>query len=239
MQNYESQGWIHLHNVFDPVALKEKSQQILQHKNKDYFLYEQTGDVRSVFSPFWLDDTLSEYIENPKVLDTVKSILGNNIYMHQNHFNYKKAKVGGEYAWHSDYTFWCADDGMLKPDAISCLFLVDDMQIDNGPLEVLSGSHVEYITKQPSETYQIKHDNKETNGMITQDMVSKTQYKRHTVLGKAGDVFCMHSNLWHTSSANTSDKDRCIFFVCYNSLDNKVTKPTRPEFIVNRDFVPI
>jgi len=66
-----------------------------------------------------------------------------------------------------------------------------------------------------------------------------TGLQRHTVLGKAGDVYVMHANMWHTSGRNTSSKDRNVLFICYNSVDNKTTKTDRPDYITLRDFSPV
>ena len=172
------------------------------------------------------------------MIDTVKDIIGTDVYTHQVHFNYKSANIGGEYAWHSDYTFWQAHDGMPQPNALSLLFLLDDMTLENGPLEVLPGSE-NFLVEKKTNTWTIKHDANETDGMITENMVSMTGLQRHTVLGEAGDVYVMHANMWHTSGRNTSSKDRNVLFICYNSVDNKTTKTDRPDYITLRDFSPV
>ena len=240
MIQYKKLGYTVLRQVFDPLKMKRASSDVQMFQEKTSFIYEDDGTtIRSIFSPHQMSDGVMEFVIDNPVIPTVKEILGNDIYLHQCHFNYKTAQSGGEYAWHSDYTFWHHDDGMPNPNAVSCLFLLDEMTIDNGPLEVLEGSHSTLVSKEDTPAFQIKHDSSETNGMITEDMVSKTGYKRHTVLGHAGDVILMHANLWHASSANNSDKDRNILFVCYNRLDNKITKMKRPTYISSRDFTPI
>lgn len=237
---WHNDGWILLKNVFDPKKLKEESISVLESKNTESFIYEDDNTtIRSVFSPHKLNLTISEFATKNSVVAVAKTLLSENIYIHQCHLNYKKAHTGGEYAWHSDYTFWKYDDNMNDMNAISCMFLLDDMTEENGPLEVLSGSHNLLVEKKPTATYQIKHDSSESNGMISEDMVSVTGLQRHTVLASAGDVFVMHSNLWHTSGPNTSSKDRRILIVCYNDLDNKTSNHTRPEFITCRDFTPL
>jgi len=235
-QNWNTNGWLMLDNVFDPAPIKDISTTIKSHSDTTSFIYENDNSIRSIFSPSLFNNEINKFIKDNPIIPKVKELISNNIYVHQNHFNYKSALTGGEYAWHSDYTFWHYDDGMPNFNAISCLFLLDDMRIDNGPLEVLSGSHNLIVEKTPSNSYQIKHDSSESNGIISEHMVSLTNLQRHTVLGKAGDVFLMHANLWHTSSANTSNYDRNIFFVCYNDINNKITTTTRPSHIVSRDF---
>lgn len=237
---WHNDGWIKFKQMFDPDKLAIEAELLLKSKDKESFIYESDqSTIRSVFSPHLLNQNIDLFVKKGPIIPLAKELLSNDIYLHQCHLNYKRAFTGEDYAWHSDYTFWKYDDNMQSMDAISCMFLLDDMTEENGPLEVLSGSYNFLIEKQPSKSYQIKHDANETNGMITEDMVSVTGLKRHTVTGNAGDVIVMHANLWHTSSKNTSYNDRRILFACYNSLSNKTSKHTRPEFITSRDFTPL
>ena len=226
-------------NVFDPAVIKTIAENLKTVDNRETFIYEQDQTtVRSIFAPHWFDNTLNKFVNDNSMIDPVKDIIGSDIYTHQVHFNYKSANTGGEYAWHSDYTFWQAHDGMPAPKALSLLFLLDDMTLENGPLEILPGSE-NFLVEKKDKTWTIKHDANEKDGMITENMVAMTGLQRHTVLGKAGDVFVMHANMWHTSACNTSSKDRNVLFVCYNSIENKTTKTDRPSYIALRDFSPI
>ena len=225
--------------VFNSLPIKKIAEDLKTINNKETFIYEDDqSTVRSIFAPHWVDNTLKEFVNNNPMIDIVKDILETDVYTHQVHFNYKSANIGGEYAWHSDYTFWQAHDGMPAPNALSLLFLLDDMTLENGPLEVLPGSE-NFLVEKKTKTWTIKHDANETDGMITENMVSMTGLQRHTVLGEAGDVYVMHANMWHTSGRNTSSKDRNVLFICYNSVDNKTTKTDRPDYITLRDFSPV
>jgi ectoine hydroxylase len=238
--NWNDNGWVLFRDAFDPTSLADESELVLTSSNKESFIYEADDiTIRSVFSPHTLSYCINQFAKNNPIVPVAKTLLSDNIYIHQCHLNYKRAGSGGEYAWHSDYTFWKYDDNMHNMNAISCMFLLDDMTLENGPLEVLSGSQNLLVEKKPTDSYQIKHDAGETNGMISEDMVSLTGLQRHTIEGKAGDVFVMHSNLWHTSGPNISSKDRRILIICYNDLNNKTSNHTRPEFITCRDFTPL
>ena len=226
-------------NVFDPTIIKQIAENLKTLDNKETLIYENDNTtVRSIFAPHWFDNTLKEFVNTNPMIDIVKGIIGTDVYTHQVHFNYKSANIGGEYAWHSDYTFWQAHDGMPSVNALSLLFLLDDMTLENGPLEVLPGSE-NFLVEKKDKNWTIKHDANETDGMITENMVSITGLQRHTVLGNAGDVYVMHANMWHTSGRNTSSKDRNVLFICYNSVDNKTTKTDRPDYITLRDFTPV
>lgn len=223
-------------NMFDHCLIKQIADNLKSHNNKEYFIYEDDNNtVRSIFSPHKLDKDIYKFAYQNSIIPEVKNILGKDIYLHQAHFNYKSAHTGGAYGWHSDYTFWKAHDGMNTTNAVSVLFMLDDMTEENGALEILPGSE-NFLVEKKNTNWTIKHDEHETDGMITEDMVSLTQLQRHTVQANAGDVLVMHSNMWHCSKANTSNEDRNVLFLCYNRLDNATTKYDRPDYITLRDF---
>ncbi|MBO01926.1 MAG: hypothetical protein CMG35_04735 [Candidatus Marinimicrobia bacterium] len=225
------QGYEIIKNCFDPVDLAKCSQDLLDRK-EDSYIYEHDGSIRSVFAPHWYNKNVEKFVYNNPAIPRIKELIADEIYVHQVHFNYKLAGVGGEYAWHSDYTFWHYYDGMPNPNAISALYLLDDMTDENGPLEVKINSHKGPVQKPPKGEWTIKHDSKE----LPIKTPSKTAYKRHTVLGKAGDVVLMHANLLHASKANKSHKNRKVLFICYNSLKNATTEALRPGYITLKNF---
>ncbi len=240
INKWKKDGWIFLKNQFDHKNIAHYAEEILKSPQTDYFIYENDNQtVRSVFSPHLIEKNINFFVKNNPVVSTVKQLLSTQIYLHQCHFNYKRSQTGGEYDWHSDYTFWKCDDNMKKMDAVSCMFFLDNVTLDNGPLEVLTGSQNILVEKKPSKNYRIKHNKEESNGIITESMINSTGLEREIITGQAGDVFIMHGNLWHSSSPNSSDLDRRILIVCYNDLNNKTSNHLRPEFITSRDFTPI
>ena len=228
-----------LTNMLNPTSLKQEALFLENNLTGDTVIYEDTGSIRSIFAPHWNSTVIKDFIYNNKVIDYVKGVLGEDLYVHQCHINYKRAQTGGEYAWHSDYTYWHNLDGMPRADAISVLFLLDDMTHDNGPLTVLPKSQNYPVPKIDDTEWTIKHSAEESQGIISHNDVSRQHITPVQLTGQSGDVLTMHANTLHYSSANASTQDRNILFVCYNRLDNKITKNTRPDHIVLRDFSPV
>jgi ectoine hydroxylase len=106
-------------------------------------IFERDGrTVRSVFSVHDLSTYISEsVIRLSRLLMVAEQILGSRVYLHQSHFNFKRPQTGGEFSWHSDFTFWYWEDGMPVPRAISMLIFLDEPRIETGPLLVAPGSH--------------------------------------------------------------------------------------------------
>jgi|AntAceMinimDraft_5_1070358.scaffolds.fasta_scaffold01430_7 ectoine hydroxylase len=232
INGYLQTGYLILKEVFDATELKKEAIRLENEPLDETYIIEDNNTIRSLFAPHWKSKTINEFIYNNNVIDFVKEILGQDIYIHQCHINYKKAQTGGEYAWHSDYTYWKNFDGMNNPDAISVLFLLDDMTKNNGPLTVLEKSQNLPVPKINDSKWTIKHSADESQGILDDDMVSKTNCSAIQLTGKAGDVICMHANTLHYSGRNTSEVDRNVLFVCYNKTNNAITQPTRPNYIV-------
>lgn len=228
-----------LTNIFDSTELKKEALYLENTLSDDTVIYEDNGSVRSIFAPHWNSNIIKDFIYNNGAIDYVKLALGNELYIHQCHINYKHAQTGGEYAWHSDYTYWHNLDGMQHPAAISVLFLLDDMTLDNGPLTVLPDSQSQPVPKIDDTVWTIKHSSSESQGIISDKHVARQRIKPVQLTGQAGDVLTMHANTLHFSGANTSLQDRNVLFVCYNRLDNKITKNNRPDHIVLKDFSPV
>ena len=100
---------------------------------------------------------------------------------------------------------------MTNDDMITALLFVDDVTLENGPLEVVPGSH-----KGP--LYTLWH-----NGVFT-GAVADGVFEEHKdniikCTGKAGTVCLMHASLLHGSAPNLSDKPRTLYITTYYAED--------------------
>ena len=224
-----------LSSCFDATAIKQEAIRLEQQDPDETYIFEDDGSLRSIFAPHWKSKIIEKFIYNNSIIDYVKKQIGNDIYVHQCHFNYKKAHTGGDFAWHSDYFYWHNLDGMLKPDALSVLFVLDDFQDNNGPLQVVPDSYTWPVETVETDSWTIKHSSNEKLGI----MASKTAYNALQLLPSKNDCIVMHANTMHASEANKSSNDRTVLFVCYNSLENKITKTLRPNYITLCDFKPV
>ena len=108
----------------------------------DGIVYENDGtSVRSLFGIHEISSVIKELITD-ELIEIAMGILGSDVYIHQSHINYKQAFVGGGYCWHSDYTYWNWEDGMLDPRCVTMVIPLDYMTNASGPLYVHSGSHL-------------------------------------------------------------------------------------------------
>ena len=61
------------------------------------------------------------------------SLIGPNIRFHHGKVNSKLPGSGTEVKWHQDFPF----EPMTTDDMITCLLFIDDVTLENGPLEVI------------------------------------------------------------------------------------------------------
>ena len=74
---------------------------------------------------------------NP-ILDIVEDLIGPNIQLFHDQALYKPALHGGPVFWHQDNAYWQC----LPANLISCWMTLDDVDVDNGAMHLLPGSHL-------------------------------------------------------------------------------------------------
>jgi phytanoyl-CoA hydroxylase len=72
-------------------------------------------------------------------VDFCAELIGPAIRFHHGKVNSKLPGSGTQAKWHQDFPF----EPMTNDDMITCLLFIDDVTLENGPLEVIPGSHRE------------------------------------------------------------------------------------------------
>ncbi len=163
--------------------------------------------LRRVQSPEEISDIFSKIMRSSRTVDYCAELIGPAIRFHHGKVNSKLPGSKTEVKWHQDFLF----QPMTNCDMITCLIFIDEVTIQNGPLEVLPGSH-----KGP--LYSHWH-----NGVFVGSVDEKIINKHHDEIlkctGKAGSVCLMHVNLLHGSAPNLSDHARTLYITTYNAED--------------------
>jgi len=104
-------------------------------------------------------------------------------------------------------------------DLVTALLMVDDVTEENGPLEVIPGSH-------KGDIHDLWHDGVFT-GSVADDIAADCQSRAVTCTGSAGSVCLMHTRLLHGSAPNRSDQSRTLF-ICVYSAEDAVSYSSNP-----------
>jgi ectoine hydroxylase len=262
LQFYEDEGFLLLENQFSPVeiaVMKAELPRLFDEDSPSRVVEKEGGTTRSVYGSHLVNNIFGRLTRHPRLIEPVKQIIPDEVYVYQFKINAKAAFRGDLWAWHQDYIFWRDEDGMPAPQVTSVAIFLDDVTEFNGPLFLIPGSHREGVIEVAA------HDQLRagTNGLGTynnspewiSNLTADLKYsldtdkvaglvQRYGIVapkGKAGCALFFHGNLVHASTINISPFSRAVVIITYNSVQNvprPVDKP-RPEFLVSREASPV
>ena len=216
-QQYEERGYFTVPNVISSQTAAEMLGVI-----KNAILTPDTEDIGTDADPMdpMLDDTpearavrfrkLNKFNQrNPliwhnahcgqPVLDIARYFLGDDILLKYDSCFLKPAKSGSATPWHQDNGLW--RDGDTEP--FNFWMALDPATIENGCLQMIPGSYKTEIV------HHVLYQNS-IHGELPRERVEEmidTYGVEHIEL-EPGSVVVWHSNAWHYSPPNTSDKGR-------------------------------
>lgn len=182
--------------------------------------------LRRVNAPIEVSDAYFKATADSRMTDCIADLVGPNVKLHHTKINSKLPRAKTDVKWHQDFLF----TPHSNDDVITALLMIDDVTQENGPLEVLPGSHRGAL-------HNLWHDGAFT-GAIEDDEAQDC--KRHATLctGKAGSVCLMHTRLLHGSAPNLSSMPRTLHISVYSAEDafpcSPNPMPTRYQGLIVR-----
>ena len=163
--------------------------------------------LRRVSAPCDVSEACLDAMQNSAVTDMIAELIGPNVKHHHNKINSKLPGAATEVKWHQDFPFTPHSNS----DVITALLMVDEVTDENGPLEVVPGTH-------KGDIHPIWHDGVFT-GAMDDETASDMQAKSVRCTGPAGSVCLMHTKLAHGSAPNLSDSSRTLLIMVYSAAD--------------------
>ncbi len=251
LRSYRKNGFIQLRGLLQQneteELLREARQLALtsgQRGLPEAVLEPGSDEVRSVFRVHGLSQVFERLMRDGRLLDVARQILGSEVYIHQSRVNLKPGFSGREFYWHSDFETWHIEDGMPRMRAVSCVVLLTENNEFNGPLMLVPGSHMHYISciGQTPEDHYKQSLRKQEYGVPDSTSLGFLVQRGglQSAKGPAGSVLFFDCNTMHGSNSNISPFPRANLFFVYNSVDNRLGNPRgglqpRPEFIAARE----
>ena len=222
-----AQGYLVIENAVDNKLLEHMKEDFLKwveqsrnHKQS----YGETIDQRSRFdlalghtahkpelrrinAPVEISEAYFTAMSNSKMTDCVADLIGPNVKLHHSKINSKLPGGNTQVKWHQDFPF----TPHSNDDLITALLMIDDVTLENGPLEVVPGSHRKDI-------HSLWQNNVFT-GSVTHEISQDCQNNSITCTGKAGSVCLMHTRLLHGSKPNSGADSRTLFITVYSAED--------------------
>ena len=148
-----------------------------------------------------------DIITESKIEQILTDLLGDNVSLKTSKLNTKAPGGGAAVEWHQDWAFY----PHTNDNVLALGLMLNDVDIDNGPLMVIPKSH-----KGPVLSH---FNNGVFCGAIDPDDSDFDMSKAVTLTGKARSMTIHHARTLHGSSPNNSNRDRLVLFYECNSAD--------------------
>ena len=181
--------------------------------------------LRRIQSPEEISEVFADVMRNGRSVDMCAELIGQGIRFHHGKVNSKLPGTATKVNFHQDFPF----EPMTNDDMITCLLFIDDVTLENGPLEVVPGTH-----KGP--LYSHWHNGIFT-GSVSDEILAEHEDKIIRCIGKAGSVCLMHASLLHGSAPNLSNKSRTLYISTYYAEDAIELSPNHLPSTLTHELV--
>ncbi len=168
-------------------------------------------------------------------------LLGPNVKFRELMMNFKWADGGAEVKWHQDIVFY----PHTHAGTLQFLLLLNGVTSDQGPLQIIPGSH-------KGDIFEHYDANGHWTGAISEhDLASVALDMAVSIEGPPGTVSVHHSRTIHGSAQNLSSLSRPAFVVTYSAADampytapsyksshyNTIVRGKQPRFAHHEDMI--
>jgi len=240
IETFDREGYLFFPGLFRPEEIKVLLDAVpaLYAQRRPENVREKTGDVvRTNFAAHLYSAPFARLARHPRMVEPVKQLFGEDLYMHQFKINGKQAFDGDVWQWHQDYGTWRNDDQMPEPRAMNVAIFLDEVNEFNGPLMFIPGSHKLGVLDAAHDTSTTSYPLWTINNEVIKKLVDRGGLVAPK--GPAGSMILFHSCLVHASSSNLSPWNRVSVYLSLCAVSNHIRRFKRPGYIAHRDFSPI
>lgn len=206
---YAKYGYLVIERLFDAEQVGRAFTAIDEllapdNPDKPYEFEPQDGaTVRRIWSPAQRHPAFKDMAADPRLLDVVAALIGENILFHYSKLNMKGPKVGSAVEWHQDFSYY----PHTNTDLVTALIFLDDASQANGCLRVVPGSHRCGL---------LSH---EVDGFFRGRVQGIDETTAVPIEVPAGSVLFLHCLTLHASARNVSNLPRRTFLPAYRAAD--------------------
>jgi len=159
--------------------------------------------LSKMFRLMGTEDVFRAVATHPGLLRMVAGLLGADVDCFLSQFIFKQPGALGQ-PWHQDDYYF----RMTPPPQVGAWLACTAATVDNGPLWVVPGSHVEEI-------HDARPDPRDDAGLAYVEITDADTTGEQVVLMEPGDLLVFHSRLRHRSTDNDSDSMRAAMVYHY------------------------
>ncbi|HEX3951964.1 MAG TPA: phytanoyl-CoA dioxygenase family protein [Stellaceae bacterium] len=217
VEQFREQGFCTIEGLYGPdevAALRSKTDAIMADAfgvaaETEIFDLEETHRpddprVRRIKRPHKINPMYWDCACFAPLVEILQALIGPSIRLHHSKINLKSARYGAPLDWHQDWAFI----PHTNPDLAIASVMLDEVDLDNGPLLLLPGSHRRLLDH---------HDGGWFVGAIDPELLDTASAV--PVIGPPGTVTLHHPLLVHGSALNRSARDRRLLFYEYAAAD--------------------
>ncbi len=221
IQAYREDGYLVIPSLYNSEVVQrmraaiarivEESRTVTAHDDRYDLDPAHSADqprVRRIKQPHQVDSVFDEVMRDPTLLAILDQLLPNGVRIKSSKLNMKEGGGGAPVEWHQDWAFY----PHTNDDVLAVGVMIDDCQIENGPLLVLPGSH-----KGPTWSH---HDaDGYFCGAMDPEACDVDFDKAVPCMGPAGSISIHHARLIHGSAENVSPDPRRLLLYEFTAGD--------------------
>ena len=164
--------------------------------------------LRRVTSPTEISEAYKKAALDSRISEIAGQLVGSNgARFHHSKVNSKLPHTATQVKWHQDFPF----TPHSNDDLVTCLLMISEVTMENGPLQVIPGSHKGSLFTHLHNDQFTGAVSSEVERLYCQDPIS--------CFGPIGSVCFMHSRLLHASSPNETELPRTLYISVYAAED--------------------
>jgi phytanoyl-CoA hydroxylase len=163
--------------------------------------------VRRIKAPHLHHPDYAALVRHPGIVAVLQSLWGPHIRFDTSKLNMKSAGFGAAVEWHQDWAFYPHTNDDLAAVGV----MMDDMAEENGPLQVIPGSH-----RGPVYDH---HANGRFCGAMDPETCGVDFSRAVMLTGRAGAITVHHVRAVHGSAPNRSARDRRLLLLQFRAAD--------------------
>jgi len=168
---------------------------------------KQDPRVRRIKAPHLHHPAYAGLVRHPNIIAALQSLWGPDIRFDTAKLNMKSAGYGAAVEWHQDWAFYPHTNDDLAAVGV----MMDDMELENGPLMIIPGTH-----KGP--VFDHHYEGKFCGAM--DPARAEVDYAAGLPLtGRAGSITIHHVRAVHGSAPNLSTKPRRLLLFQFRAAD--------------------
>jgi phytanoyl-CoA hydroxylase len=154
--------------------------------------------VRRIKAPHKVHPIFDQIVRSEPVISILTKLIGPGLRLHGSKLNMKSAQYGSPVEWHQDWAFY----PHTNDDILAIGVLLDDCDLENGPMLVTPGSHA------GDSMWNHHGEDGCFAGLIDPDLIQDEIKRAVPCIGKAGSMSFHHVRALHGSATNTSNRPR-------------------------------